>query len=383
MNNVSTGAAKPVLAAVHDLLPTLKDSVRQADAEGFVPSAAIAALREAGVYRMIVPRELGGDEVDLRTFLDVLETVAEGSAAAGWDIAASAWAGLVALTLPRPGGEQIFSNGPDVAFAGGFAGGGEAVPVEGGFRISGHWHFGSGSTEADWIIAGNCQIPGNDLLFVLAPKAEAVIHVNWDVAGLRGTGSNDFGHTDVYVPAELTGINRRPSPWNGTLYRISTGTIINALHFSAVATGIARRAIDAFRELATLKKPRASTALLQERVQAQEGLARAEFLLESARAYRDTIVDEVWAAADAGIEISVDLRARVRLAGVAATENAARAVDTVFSLAGATAIDNASPISHCFRDIHAVAQNANVAPVFYENIGRVLLGMESGSRSIG
>jgi alkylation response protein AidB-like acyl-CoA dehydrogenase len=374
----------PILTAVRDLLPLLNDSVRPADAAGHVPAEAIAALRAAGVYRMIVPRALGGDEVDLSTFLGVLETVAEGCGAAGWNIAASAWSGLMALTLPPGSADRIFSAGPNVSFAGGFAGTGTAVPVEGGYRISGHWQFGSGSAEADWFNAGNCQAPGGESLFALVPRADVTVKANWNVAGLRGTGSNDFEITDAFVPAEMTAFGRPISTWPGTLYRINPSTVINALHFSAVATGIARRALGVFHNLATTKTPRAAQSILRERVQVQEGVARAEFLLESARAYRSAIVGQVWESASQGQEISVDMRARVRLAGVSATESAVKAVDTVFSLAGATAIDNTSPISHCFRDVHAVVQNHNVAPVFHlESIGRVLLGMDSQNRSIG
>jgi alkylation response protein AidB-like acyl-CoA dehydrogenase len=372
-----------LMAAVRDLQPVLRASVRATDEGGHVPADVIAALRSAGAYRMVVPAALGGDEIDLAGFLGVLEAVSEGNPAAGWDLAASSWATFIALTLPVVGGERIFANGADVAFAGGFNGAGTAVPADGSFAVSGRWHFHSGSAEADWFLFGGLEVPGSEALsggtspqiFAFAPRAETTIHPTWDVAGLRGTGSNDTSLAGVLVPLALTQVRAAPSPWPGPLFRISPYTLINALHFSAVATGIARQAIDALVELAGRKTPSRTASLLRERVQTQESVARAEFLLESARAFRRAVVAEVWAAAMAETAIDDSLTARVRLAGVGATENAVRAVDMMFSLAGATAIDNANPISHCFRDIHAVAQNANVHVTHFENIGRNLLGL--------
>jgi alkylation response protein AidB-like acyl-CoA dehydrogenase len=156
---------------------------------------------------------------------------------------------------------------------------------------------------------------------------------------------------------------------------------VGALHFSAVATGIARRAIDSLVELAQTKTPTGVRGLLRERVQAQEAVARAEVLLESARAYRASIVADVWATAERGEPLSVEQRARLRLAGTNATECAVRAVDLMFNAGTTTALEDASPLSHCFRDVHAVAQNINVLPIFYEYAGRVLSASTPARRS--
>lgn len=382
-----------LLATVRELLPELEQSVESSDRDRRVPPEVIAAIRSAGVYRMLVPLELGGDQLDLQTAVDVIETVSQGSAAAGWDISTSTWEGLVALTLPIEGLQEIYADGPDIAFAGGFAGAGRATPTEGGFDLTGRWKFGSGCMEADWILAGGWQVfYGGDsprlvngqpeIRLALVPRADVSIHQNWDVAGLQGTGSHDLELDGALVPESRTQLRGAICPWPGTLYRVPTTTVVNAFFMSAVVTGIARRAIDALVELAQHKTPR-SGHVLRDRVQAQEAVARAEALLESARAYRREIVADIWRTVNAKSSISLQQRAQVRLAGVSATEAAVRAVDLMYGAASTAAIQNESPLSHCFRDVHAAAANVNVLPSLYENVGRVYLGLEAGNPLIG
>jgi alkylation response protein AidB-like acyl-CoA dehydrogenase len=166
-----------------------------------------------------------------------------------------------------------------------------------------------------------------------------------------------------------------PRPWRGALYRVPLASV-TALHFSAVATGMARRAIDTLAQLANVKTPHRSPGLLNSRVQVQEALARAEVALESARAYRDQVVDEAWRVLEGGGSLSLEQRARVRLAGTNAAESAARAVDLMYAAGGTTSIEEDFPLSRFFRDVHVIAQHVTVLPLYYELIGRVFLGLE-------
>jgi alkylation response protein AidB-like acyl-CoA dehydrogenase len=393
---MSIAASTRLRGDVRALIPLLRAATESSDRDRRVPAAVIAALRAAGVHRMFVPQALGGDQVDLQTFVDVVETVAEGNAAAGWDVATSSLCAFAADALPREGAARIFGNGPDVVGAGSLArGGGRAEPADGGYRVTGRWGFASGCMDADWMIGGPCTVFDGDaprldsdgqpeIRYVFFPRSEVTVEDTWQVVGMRGTGSHDWGVSDAFVPDELTQLFTAPSPWPGALYRLPR-SVIASVHFSAVETGIARHAIDSFVELAQEKVPTmerrtmSSRRLLRERVQAQEAVARAEFLLESARAYRARIIAEIWATAEAGEAPSLEQRARLRLAGTAATENAVRAVDMMFHAAGTTAIEEASPLSHCFRDVHVAAQSIVVSPLFFEHVGRVLLGLEPGT----
>ena len=238
---------------------------------------------------------LHGTPVDLHGCLEVLETVAEGNSAAGWNLATSTWAALGALRLPREGAAQVYASGPDVLFAGGFPGSSSAVATDGGYRITGRFRLGSGCLDAAWMLAG-CQLHDGaghvqdahglpTRLLAFLPRAAVTVDDDWHVAGLRGTGSHDWQVADVFVPTCLAQVPTAPSPWPDLCAQLPAA-VFTSVHLSAVAIGIARRAIDSLLALATCKHPTGMTGLLRERVQVQEAVARAEALLESARAYR-------------------------------------------------------------------------------------------------
>jgi alkylation response protein AidB-like acyl-CoA dehydrogenase len=108
----------------------------------------------------------------------------------------------------------------------------------------------------------------------------------------------------------------------------------------------------------------------------QEALARAEVALESARAYRSEVLNDVWRSLEAGEPLSIGQRARVRLAGANAADSAVRAVDLMYSAGGTTSIEEDFPLSRIFRDVHVIAQHVTVGPVYYEYIGKALLGID-------
>src|SRR5207249_4446718 len=153
------------------------------------------------VYRMLVPVDAGGEAVDFLTFLAVVETVAEGCGAAGWNVATSSASTIMVCALPPEGRAAIYAGGPDVPLAGsGFPPSGTATPLEGGFRIRGRWRFGSGCLEAQWMIAPCTLASERGYVLALVPRAQCQVHDTWDVIGLRGTGSHDWSVDDVLVP---------------------------------------------------------------------------------------------------------------------------------------------------------------------------------------
>jgi len=396
VDTYSPGATR-LLDAVAALRPALAATAERSERERRLPVDAVRALRESGVYRMFLPSELGGDPVDLETFVAVLETLAQGNAAAGWDVAAHSIMTLVAIALPAGGVERIYGGKTQVPLAGSLAGGRGRAAVDaaaGGYRVTGRWSFGSGSSEADWI-GGSCDVFDGDeprlgpnglpqIAVAFFPREAVTIHDVWHTLGMRGTGSNDWSVNGAFVPEPLVVSIVTAPPWSGTLYRIPR-TVVTALHFSAVAAGVARGAIDYLTELAQTKtavferRYSVQHSLLRERVQTQEAVARAEVLLESARAYRSRMIAEVWETAERGEPITVQQRARMRLAGTNLAECAIRVVDMMFQAAGTTAIDEMNPLARALRDVHVIAQNIAVYALNWEHGGRVLLGLDPGT----
>jgi alkylation response protein AidB-like acyl-CoA dehydrogenase len=217
-----------------------------------------------------------------------------------------------------------------------------------------------------------------ELREALIPASEFEILDTWHVAGLRGSGSHDVAAHDVFVPdahvtAVLTGATKPRE--TGTLYRFPP---FNRLAYNkvGVATGIARAAIDHFKQLASEKLPRGSSKLLRDKVSVQLAVAEAEARLRSARAFVLDAVGEVWRATEAGREATAEQRALVHLACSSACAASIRTVEIVHSAAGTTANFTSSPLERCLRDVRVVPQHIMVSPQWAEMAGRVLLGVE-------
>ena len=389
--------AQPVVQAAAALKPKLRDYQVEIEREQRFPRALVEQLREAGFYRMVIPRALGGLETDPLTYLRVVELLAEGCGSVGWNLANNSIGQLVTLGLPEEGVQEIHGNGPANLAGTAVPGGGQATPVEGGYRVTGRWTFGSGCHEAAWML-GSFQIlddgkprvsPEGRPLFWrgVFPRAEAeIIPGSWDVAGLRGTGSFDWTVSDVFLPERRTMVHagipldNQWSRWPGTTYQLPAVCWVGP-HHSAVITGIARAGIDALIELAGGKQPRGRPAgLLCENPQVQDAVGRADAILNAGRAYRTAMIAELWNTIASGGETSLEQRARCRLASTYAGQSAREAMDLVYHLGGSTSFKRESRLAECWRDLHTVGQTVTIAPEWYPIGGRVYLGMDPGPR---
>jgi alkylation response protein AidB-like acyl-CoA dehydrogenase len=218
----------------------------------------------------------------------------------------------------------------------------------------------------------------------LFKAGECVIIDTWHVTGLRGTGSHDWSVTDIFVPEERTALHpgrivNQWSRWPGTLYQLP-GSLFIGPHFSPVATGIARAAIDALAEFAGSKTPYTQTGLLRDQVQIQEWVGRAEVLLGSAQAYRVTVNREMWQTVEAGQPVGPEQMARCRMAGSYSADCALQATDLMYRAGGTTSIKSGQRLERCWRDVHVVGQNFSLLPEFYVLGGKALLGLAPGPK---
>lgn len=376
------------LAAVRALAPAIRARVDEIEQGRRVPLDLVHGLVAAGAFRLCIPHALGGAESDVATLLDVIEEVARADGSAGWVVMIGATSGLVSGYLPTDVAQEIFGD-PDVVTGGVFAPRGEAVVVEGGYRARGRWAFGSGSEHCRWLLGGcvvvedgkprllGRGIPDSRMMFF--PASDVQIVDTWTVSGLRGTGSHDLEVRDAFVPAgrAVSLVTDRPRV-DGPLFRFPVFGLL-ALGIAAVATGIARTAIDELVRIAGGKTPTGSTRRLGERGVIQMQVAQAEAALESSRAWLRSAVAEAWEAAGRGDAIPVAQRTTLRLAATEATIRATKAVDLMYEAGGGTSIYATSPLQRCFRDVHVATQHAMVATSTYELTGRILLGLDTDS----
>ena len=295
-----------LMDAVEEVGGVLEAGREEAEKTGTLPRASVEALEESGLLRLKLPRVLGGAEADLITQLDVLEAVSRIDSAAGWCLMiGAASVGSLAAFLPDDAIQEVFADGKPPRAAGVFSPFGTAVPVNGGYQVSGWWRFGSGILHSQWVAAGARVVAEEDghpdQVRVVVPTSDLEIHDNWQVMGLRGTGSCDFSADNLFVPARFAwDVSSAEPKRGGGLYRMGRPGFVTNEH-SAFALGVARRALDVVAEEAASKiRGYNSENPLTRRPVFQRALGECDLRLRAARALNVETLEEAWQAASRG-----------------------------------------------------------------------------------
>jgi alkylation response protein AidB-like acyl-CoA dehydrogenase len=354
------------------------ENARRADPE------TIGKLAQAGMFRMLVPKQHGGLEVHPLSFVAVLHELARADAATAWCVMTGSTAGILAAYMSKEGADQLWGQNPNVVMASIFAPMGRAVREGDGYRVSGRWPFASGCQGASWHAGGafimddgkpELDADGRPInLQVFFPASHSTVHDTWKVSGLRGTGSHDIEINDVLVPAAHTALIVGQPPRARCPLTAFPPFGLLACGVAAVGTGIARAALDEIRALVQSKKSAGSRKPLASRELVQVEIARAEAELEAARALMAARLEEGWQRAQTGNQIDLETRAAIRMAASHAVKAATRAVDTAYTMGGGTSIyAERSNLQRHLRDVHTVTQHIMVAPTVDQMVGRVLL----------
>lgn len=382
-------AATALIHAAQALVPQIRDAAATIERDRRLPLGLVQAMAEAGFFRMLIPAKFGGGEVDVATMIRVIEEVAKADGSAGWCVMAAGSTAVISAYLEEDAARHIYGSDALVVTGGVFAPKGQALVVDGGYRVTGRWPFGSGCEHCTWLLGGCVTIDNGtphllpngapDIRMMIFPASQCTVIDTWSVAGLRGTGSHDIAVTEVFVPQQhavslITDTPRQPGP----LYAFPVFGLL-ALGIAGVALGMARGAIDTLVALANDKTPTGSRRLLSERAVVQMYIAQAEALLRAARAFLFETVNALWTSVVAGGQITLEQRALLRLAATHVASSAAQAIDLMYQCGGGTSIYTTSPLERYFRDIHAVTQHLMVAQPTYEVIGRIFLGLKTDS----
>jgi alkylation response protein AidB-like acyl-CoA dehydrogenase len=375
-------------------------AVPRIDADRELPPDLIEALHAAGLYRMLFPRSLGGQELPLPTYIQVIEEIAKADASTAWCVGQSSVCSTITANLDPAVAWEIFGKDQRAVLNWGPQGRtAKAIVTDGGYRITGRWPFASGSRHATWMAAHtfvyeadgetplrNAEGKPAERTFIF-PRSSVEVIDNWYVMGLKGTGSDSYAVTDLFVPQERSmgvfGLDLAERRVHGPLY-LFTVHVLFGTSFAAVALGIARSALDSFVELAKTKvpAPTGGSMVLRDNavVQSQIGLAQTQ--LASARVFLLQAVRDIWQeAVDTGA-ISLDKRVALRMSMAHATQMARQVVDTAYHGAGATAIFETNPFERRFRDMHTVSQQVQAHFSVFEVIGRHFLDLPLTSRLI-
>jgi indole-3-acetate monooxygenase len=372
------------LDAARKLAPQIRASADEIDANRELPRPLFEAIADAGMFHLAVPAVIGGGEIDLPSYIQVVEELGKADASTGWCVNQGAIYATYAARMPRDVAREIFITPPRAVVANTPAPTATATVVPGGYRVTGRQGFSTGCRHATWV-AAHCQVFDNGTLrmdggvpearYLFVPVGEAEILDTWKVRGMRGTGTHHFQLTDVFVPGHRTILSATaPLLEDRPLYRIPR-TLAFASGDAAVALGLARTCLNTFTELAGSKTPRAMENLLRDQSMIQVNVGQCEATLRSARAFLVEAVGEIWRSAVAD-SVTLDERATLRIATTHGIRQAAQIIDTLYSAAGATAAYDGNPIQRYFQDIHVITQHLQSRLAHYELVGRHWLGLK-------
>ena len=352
-----------------------------------LPADVSKAMAHAGIYRMFVPKTLGGSETSPRISSEVFETLAQGDAACAWVAFIAATSGSALARIESSVAQQMF-NTPETMIAGVFAPNGKAIKAEDDYVLNGRWQWGSGTQNADWVLAGSLLIDPQQssdtkprARMCLVPQSSVEFLDTWHSSGLKGTGSTDFRINNCRIPsAHIVGLEVDKMP-DTPLFQFPNFTLL-ALGIAAVSMGIARAALDNFVELAQAKKRSGNSVPIAERGHTQMQIAEAEATLRSARAFYYDSLNEAWTRAEAGQAVEVDQRRNLRLSTTHAVMASTKVVDAAYNLAGGVSVYQSSNLQRHFRDVHVASQHIMVAPSTLETAGRLFLGLPTNTATL-
>jgi 3-hydroxy-9,10-secoandrosta-1,3,5(10)-triene-9,17-dione monooxygenase len=370
------------------LIPELRQRAAEAETLRRVPDANVAALKRAGLLKVLQARRYGGHQFSLHAHVDTVATIARGCGSTAWCMGVVHAHSWLMGSFPEQAQDETYGADPDTFISAVIAPRGEAKPAEGGFVLNGFWPFASGCQHAQFLLLGALIVDAAgavvDEADLLIPTKDVTIKDDWNVTGLRGTGSCSVVAKDVFVPRHrylsLPGLAQGKTPGaaahDGALYKSAAVPVLQ-LALAPGALGIAEAALDAFQDRLpgrviayTLGEKQIESATTHRQV------ADAATKIRVARLLLHSAVDDIEAAANAGAMMAPRDRARVRMDCAQAVRQCLEAVDTLFLACGGSGLAETNPIQRAWRDLHAINMHGALAlEVNQEMFGRMLLGL--------
>ena len=347
-----------------------------------IPEPLWSQVIDARIPRLLLPKSVGGDQVEPWVYMRAIEEISRHDASLGWNLFVANSAALIAPFIPLASARAIYAD-PRAVIAWGPPNQHKAIAVPGGYRITGEWHFASGCRQATWMGAhaqvvepdGSLRLNrfGRPTVRTLLYPAEHATHIeDWNTLGMRGTASEGYTLNNLFVPEEFTGTREDPTLRRdtGPLYAFTMQGLY-AVGVAGVAFGIARAMLDALKTLAVDKAPRGLARMADSAV-VQSDFAKREANLGSARAYLVETLRDIYDHADHVEAVGVNERVRLRLACAHGTHTAIEIADYVYKAAGTSAIFKGTPFERRFRDMHTLSQQIQSRDAHFEAVSKVL-----------
>ena len=376
-----------LLGRARALQPLLRENAAEGELLRLLPDTVSDALTEAGMFRLLTPTRFGGYAADLRTVINVSETLAEIDGSASWLVSiGSAGNWMMGQLCYSQAQQEIFGLNPDARVAGAGTPG-SARRVDGGVRISGRWSYASGAHHADWaslaaVVADGSEQPV-DAMFCVVPAKQLRLEKTWYTLGMRGTGSDTWVADDVFVPDHRTipmSAIADETPRvadNESMFRLPFATVA-ALVLVGPLLGIGRAALKLVIDKAPTKAMHHTFFSRQsESVGVQIHIAEAALGLRTAQLHAYDIASALDDAAAKGELVTYAWRAEIRAQLGYVAQQVLHAISALVNVHGAGSFAESNRMQQYWRDANTAARHAALQPVVgYEVYGKSLLGIE-------
>lgn len=362
----ATGASS-TLAPIEALIPQIQAAGDQIDAQRCLPDELVYALKTAGGFRSLIPKQFGGLEADFVDYLKMVENLAAADASTAWCVNQATVIGLTSLWLPAAQIHEIWAD-PNTSVANGPPFAGTIEPHGDGYRLNGHWGFSSGCQHAVWMMGAARYSEGGWRIAYFRPQDVSFID-NWQVGGLRGTGSFEFTIKDLDLPSsQVADVGMVPT-WQGALTTVP-GALLFAMSFAAVALGVSRGALEDVIEIAQSKLPRYASLHLRDDPDVHRFVAKAQARWRSSRAYLHTTMTDVLRKVTTQGDITNHERSELRMAGTHVIRECAEVMDLAYKVAGSTGIYKDQPIHRRYQDMQVITQHVQARESHFALLGR-------------
>jgi len=367
-----------IYANARGLSSYLKEKSQEIDEARRLPPEVVKRMREAGVFRISMPKEWGGPELNIMEINEIIEELATSNASAAWCAMIGCDSGFFSAFLDDSVARELYPQ-LDMVTAGSITPA-RADRVEGGYRIGGQWPFGSGITHADVVMAA-CLVFENgkpvrrgevpELRLMLAPAASFEVIDTWHTTGMRGTGSNDFRASDLFISEERTFTFDTPAKRSGALYGDRFSFIAK---FVGVALGMARAMIDQVAEVMQTKSEAPSNRPYKSLTRIQIAIAESEMILGAARSYAYFALERYWKRLVTSERVTQRERIELALSRVNSALGARTIIRSLYDAVGSSAIySERGPFDRALRDVETLCQHLGVQRRILETVGAILL----------
>lgn len=380
MGETAWWADHDIVRTVQAMGPRIQAAGEYIETERRLPEDLVTELRAADVFQMYLPKRVGGPELHPLTAFAVCEELARHDGSVGWCAQVAAAVTSFLAWIDPAEVEKMLAEHGCVHLAGSARPLGTAEAVEGGLVANGHWNYASGVRHANHFLA-TCFVTRADGAVIprsmIIPLTDGEIVANWNVMGMRGTGSDDFVIADAFVPTGRVAARKWISERPEQLYDPRLNMVAAWAPTAGVAVGLARGAIDALAALGD-ERSTGSPTPMREREATQDAMGQAEAIAGAARAFVVESLGQAWdALAEGGLELERAV-SRAQLAITYAMNEAVRVADIAFHAAGTNAISTANRLERFLRDAHTAVQHSAGQPVHRRAAGRVALGLSAG-----